>query len=158
MSIAVALGSDHAGYHLKELVKVHLLELGVKVVDFGASASDVAVDYPRYCAPAARAAVAGRVDFAIVFGGSGQGEQIAANKVQGARAALCFNELSARLARQHNDANVLALGSRLIGVELAIAIVDSFLGSSFEGGRHSRRVQLLSDLESGVDIDEAEPR
>ena len=150
----VALGSDHAGFQLKEVIKEHLSDLGVRIIDFGTHDSETSVDYPRYCAPAARAVVAKRADFAIVFGGSGQGEQLAANKVKGVRAALCYNELSARLARQHNDANVLSLGARLLGTELAIAIVDSFLGSTFDGGRHLRRVEMLSKLESGEDVDE----
>lgn len=147
----IALGSDHAGFILKERVKQFLTEKGYYPLDFG-TFDEISVDYPIFCAPAAEAVVKGSASLAIVFGGSGQGEQIAANKVRGARAALCYNELSARLARQHNDANVLALGARLIGEELALSIVESFLGAQFEGGRHSRRIAQLSRLEDGESL------
>ncbi|SHE27107.1 ribose 5-phosphate isomerase B [Ferrithrix thermotolerans DSM 19514] len=146
--LRVSLGSDHAGFPLKNIVKEHLEKKGYQVLDFG-TFSDESTDYPLYCAPAAQAVVDGSSDLGIVFGGSGQGEQIVANKVKGVRAALCFNELSARLARQHNNANVLALGARLLGVELALSIVDAFLGASFEGGRHQRRLDQISELEQG---------
>ena len=142
----IALGADHAGYSLKAVVAGHLTEAGHEVIDHGTD-SEESVDYPSYCAAAARSVTAGEADLAVVMGGSGQGEQIAANKVVGARAALCYNELTARLARQHNDANVLALGARILGTELALSVLDAFLDSDFEGGRHARRVQQLSDIE-----------
>ena len=142
----IALGADHAGYGLKGIVLAHLEGAGHEVIDHGTD-SEESVDYPSFCAAAARSVVRGEADLAVVFGGSGQGEQIAANKVRGARAALCYNELTARLARQHNDANVLALGARILGTELALSVVDAFLGADFEGGRHARRVDQLSDIE-----------
>ena len=142
----IALGADHAGYSLKGIVAGHLTASGHEVIDHGTD-SEESVDYPSFCAAAARSVSSGDADLAVVFGGSGQGEQIAANKVTGARAALCYNELTARLARQHNDANVLALGARILGTELALSVLDAFLGAEFEGGRHARRVQQLSDIE-----------
>lgn len=142
----IALGADHAGFSLKGIVTGHLAAAGHEVIDHGTD-SEESVDYPSFCAAAARSVASGDADLAVVFGGSGQGEQIAANKVVGARAALCYNELTARLARQHNDANVLALGARILGTELALSVLDAFLGAEFEGGRHARRVQQLSDIE-----------
>jgi len=144
--VRIALGSDHAGYELKTVVAKHLAEQGHEVIDLGTD-SDEAVDYPAFCAATARSVVTGDVDFGIVFGGSGQGEQIAANKVHGARAALCSNEFMARLAREHNDANVLSLGGRVLGNELALAVVDVFLATDFAGGRHARRVGQIGDIE-----------
>lgn len=150
----IALGSDHAGYELKTVVAKHLAEQGHEVVDFGTD-SDESVDYPAFCAAVARSTVSGDAVFGIVLGGSGQGEQIAANKVRGARAALCSNEFMARLAREHNDANVLSLGGRVLGDELALAVVDTFLTTGFEGGRHARRLGQIADIEreecSGID-------
>ena len=150
----IALGSDHAGYELKTVVAKHLAEQGHEVVDFGTD-SDESVDYPAFCAAVARSTVSGDAVFGIVLGGSGQGEQIAANKVRGARAALCSNEFMARLAREHNDANVLSLGGRVLGDELALAVVNTFLTTGFEGGRHARRLRQIADIEreeySGID-------
>jgi ribose 5-phosphate isomerase B len=145
--VRIAIASDHAGFKLKGLVSDHLRKLGHDVVDCGTN-SEEPVDYPSFCAAAARAVVKGDADAGIVMGGSGQGEQIAANKVHGVRAALCYDETTARLARTHNDANVLSLGARLIGETLATAIVDVFLTTDFEGGRHVARVQQLRDIES----------
>ncbi len=142
----IALGSDHAGYELKSTVAKHLVELGHEVIDLGTD-SEESVDYPAFCAATGRVVVAGDAELGIVFGGSGQGEQIAANKVHGVRAALCSNEFMARLAREHNDANVLALGSRVLGRELALAVVDVFLTTGFEGGRHERRVTQIAEIE-----------
>ena len=142
----IALGSDHAGYELKSVVAKHLVEGGHDVIDFGTDSHE-SVDYPAFCAAAARSVVAGDADFGIVFGGSGQGEQIAANKIHGARAALCSSEFTARLAREHNDANILSLGGRVLGDELALAVVDVFLATGFEGGRHARRVGQITDIE-----------
>jgi ribose 5-phosphate isomerase B len=144
--VRLAVASDHAGYELKGIVAAHLRSLGHDVDDLGTDSTEP-VDYPRFCAACARAVVAGRADLGIVIGGSGQGEQIAANKVRGARAALCHDEFTARLSRQHNDANVLSLGARILAPELALVIVDAWLGASFEGGRHARRVAELTEIE-----------
>lgn len=142
----IALAADHAGYPLKTSVAKHLADAGHDVLDLGTD-SEESVDYPAFCAAAARAVVGGDAECAIVFGGSGQGEQIAANKIHGARAALCINEYMARMARRHNDANVLALGARVLGDDLAFGIVDSFLAEGFEGGRHLRRVKQIGEIE-----------
>ena len=142
----VAIANDHAGYSLKLAVMSHLLELGHEVDDLG-SHDEKPVDYPPYCAACARYVVAGRAEMGIVIGGSGQGEQMAANKVHGARAALCHDEYTARLARQHNNANVLALGARILAPVLACDIVDMFLSSEFEGGRHQERIDEVSAIE-----------
>jgi ribose 5-phosphate isomerase B len=142
----IALGADHAGYPLKLAVAKYLADGGHEVTDFGTD-SEESVDYPPICAAVGRSVVTGDVDFGIVLGGSGQGEQIAANKVHGVRAALCHDEFTARLARQHNDANVLALGGRILGETFALAIVDVFLATRFEGGRHQRRIEQISDIE-----------
>jgi ribose 5-phosphate isomerase B len=142
----IALGADHAGYLLKTEIAKHLAELGHEVIDFGTD-SEESVDYPPICAAVGRAVVAGEADFGIVMGGSGQGEQIAANKVHGVRAALCLDEFTARLARQHNNANVLSMGGRIVAPAFATAIVDTFLSTDFEGIRHSRRIDQISDIE-----------
>ena len=138
----VSLGTDHAGFRLKEKVKELLISLGHEVEDFGAF-SEVAVDYPLFVRPAAEAVARGECERGIVFGGSGNGEAMTANKVRGVRCALCWSEESARLSRQHNDANVLSLGERLVPEELALAIVRLWLTTPFEGGRHARRIALL---------------
>ena len=138
----IALGTDHAGYHRKEQVKRLLESLGHEVVDFG-TFSDEAVDYPQFIRPAAEAVARGECERAIVFGGSGNGEAMAANKVRGVRCALCWNEEVARLSRQHNDANVLSLGERVIPEETALALVRVWLTTEFEGGRHARRIAQL---------------
>ena len=142
----IALGADHAGYPLKLAVAKHLADAGHEVIDHGTD-SESSVDYPPFCAAVGRSVVAGEADFGIVMGGSGQGEQIAANKVHGVRAALCADEFTARLAREHNDANVLSLGGRITGEPHALAIVDAFLGAEFEGGRPARRLALIADIE-----------
>ncbi|HYI44179.1 MAG TPA: ribose 5-phosphate isomerase B [Actinomycetota bacterium] len=142
----IALGADHAGYPLKLAVAKHLADAGHEVIDHGTD-SEESVDYPPICAAVGRSVVSGDADLGIVFGGSGQGEQIAANKVRGVRAALCYNEFTARLAREHNDANVLALGGRILGETFALAIVDVFLATGFEGGRHQRRIDQIADIE-----------
>lgn len=142
----IALGADHAGFALKTTVAKHLAELGHEVTDLGTD-SEEATDYPPYCAAVGRAIVAGEADRGIVMGGSGQGEAIAANKVHGIRAALCHDEWTARFARAHNDANVLALGGRILGETLALAIVDVFLGTDFDGDRHVRRLEQIKAIE-----------
>lgn len=142
----IALGADHAGFPLKTLVAKHLLDAGHDVSDLGTD-SEEPVDYPRFCAEVGRAVAGGQADIGIVMGGSGQGEAIAANKVHGVRAALCHDEWTARFARSHNDANVLSLGGRILGEALALAIVDEFLATDFEGDRHVRRLQQIADIE-----------
>lgn len=142
----IAIGSDHAGFELKQ----HLIELlrshGHEMLDHGTDSAE-SVDYVPFCAAVGRTVRDGTADLGIVLGGSGQGEQLAANKVRGVRAALCNDLYTARLGRAHNDANVLSLGARVIGVGLAEEIVSIFLATPFEGGRHARRVQQLADLE-----------
>lgn len=142
----IALASDHAGYRLKEDLKRFLRDEGHDVIDLGTD-SEEPVDYPPLCAAAAREVVAGRADRAIVCGGSGQGEQIAANKVHGIRAALCHDLFTARLSREHNDANVLAMGGRIVAPEFAREIARVWLATPFEGGRHVRRLELIAEIE-----------
>ena len=141
----IALGTDHAGYALKESIKSHLISKGIQIVDFGTD-SEVSVDYPDYIRPAAEAVSSGDADLAIVFGGSGNGEAIAANKVSGIRCGLCWNTWSARMTKEHNDANVIALGGRVVQEQEAIEIVDMWLSSNFEGGRHLSRVQKIEPV------------
>ncbi len=140
----ISLGTDHAGFRLKEKVKALLESLGHEVVDFG-TFNEEAVDYPLFIRPAAEAVARGECERGIVFGGSGNGEAMAANKVRGVRCALCWNEEVARLSRQHNDANVLSLGERVIPEETALAVVRVWLTTKFEGGRHARRIALLDE-------------
>ena len=138
----ISLGTDHAGFRYKEKVKELLASLGHEVKDFG-TWSEEPVDYPLFIRPAAEAVANGECDRGIVFGGSGNGEAMAANKVRGVRCALCWNEESAKLSRQHNDANVLSLGERMIPEELALEIVRIWLTTPFEGGRHAKRIAEL---------------
>jgi ribose 5-phosphate isomerase B len=144
--VRIALGSDHAGYPLKQIVIEHLQTLSHSIADVGTYSTEP-VDYPPFCAAAARLVVRGDADVGIVIGGSGQGEQIAANKVHGVRAALCHDDFTARLSRRHNNANVLSLGARVLGTELAIAIVDAWLTTDFEGGRHVARLEEIAAIE-----------
>src|SRR5919198_3167344 len=141
------MGCDHAGYPLKVELKAYLTQRGHKVLDFGTD-SEETVDYPQFCAAAARAVVDGRADRGIVLGGSGQGEQLAANKVRGVRAALCNDLFTARLSREHNDANVLAMGGRIVAPGLADEILRVWLQTPFEGGRHARRVEQIAAIEA----------
>ena len=142
----IAIGADHAGYPLKQHLIATLARLGHDVHDRGTH-SEAAVDYPPICADVARLVTSGKADRGIVIGGSGQGEQMAANKIRGARAALCNDLYTARLSRAHNDANVLAIGGRVVGFGLAEAIVALWLDTPFDGGRHQRRVDLIGDIE-----------
>ncbi len=144
----VAVASDHAGYGLKEETKGFLEAEGHDVLDCGTD-SEEPVDYPAFCAAAARAVIEGRADRAIVFGGSGQGEQIAANKVHGVRASLCNDLYTARLSREHNDANVLSIGARIVAPTLAKEIVRLWLATAFEGGRHLKRLEQITEIERG---------
>jgi ribose 5-phosphate isomerase B len=144
----IALGCDHAGFPLKEHLKRFLSEEGHEVIDLGTD-SAAPVDYPAFCAAAARAVAAGEADRAIVLGGSGQGEQIVANKIHGIRAALCHDLFVARLARQHNDANVLGMGARVVAPEYAREIVRVWLETPFDGGRHGVRLDQIAAIERG---------
>jgi ribose 5-phosphate isomerase B len=142
----IAIGSDHAGYDLKSHLVATLERLGHDAMDLGTHSTD-AVDYPPVCAAVGRAVVAGRADRGIVIGGSGQGEQMSANKVPGVRAALCNDLYTARMSRAHNDANVLAIGGRVVGIGLADEILELWLATPFDGGRHQRRVDQITELE-----------
>ena len=143
----VVIGADHAGVELKAHLMADLLRLGHKVIDLGTHSTE-AVDYPPVCAAVGRAVVAGEADRGIVLGGSGQGEQIAANKVRGVRAALCNDLYTARLSREHNDANVLAMGGRIVATGLATEILEVWLQTPFSGGRHQARLALIADIET----------
>src|SRR3954453_15458934 len=142
----IAIGSDSAGFALKQHLIATLHRLGHTVDDRG-TFSDATVDYPPICADVARQVTARRADRGIVIGGSGQGEQMAANKVPGARAALCNDLYTAKMSRQHNDANALAIGARIVGCGLAEEIVRIWLTTEFEGGRHQRRIDQIAELE-----------
>jgi len=141
----IAMGSDHAGYDLKQYLAGVLRQLDHTVIDLGTDSTD-SVDYPAYCAAVARAVARGDAERGIVLGGSGQGEQIAANKVAGVRAALCNDLYTARMAREHNDANVLSMGGRIVAPGLADEIVICFLQTPYQGGRHQRRVDQLAEI------------
>jgi ribose 5-phosphate isomerase B len=146
----VHLGSDHAGFELKQALVRHLTALGHEPVDHGPAEYDAQDDYPPFCLRAAEGVVADPGSVGIVLGGSGNGEQIAANKVTGVRAALAWSEETAELARLHNDANVLSIGARMHQLEVALAIVDAFLATQYTGEeRHSRRIAMLSAYETG---------
>ncbi|HEX2638072.1 MAG TPA: ribose 5-phosphate isomerase B [Gemmatimonadales bacterium] len=138
----IAIGSDHAGFRYKELIKTALAALGHEITDFGTHSSEP-VDYPLMIRPVAEAVAAGTFARGIVLGGSGNGEAIVANRVRGVRCTLCWNVESARLARQHNDANVLSLGERLIAEAELMPIVTTWLTTAFDGGRHARRIALI---------------
>lgn len=140
----IAIGSDHAGFKYKEKIKEFLKNLGHEVTDFGTN-SEESVDYPLFIRPVAEAVARGDVERGVVLGGSGNGEAMMANRIKGVRCALCWNVASARLARQHNDANVISIGQRMISEEEALAIVQVWLETEFEGGRHVRRIQMLDE-------------
>ncbi|QQS25744.1 MAG: ribose 5-phosphate isomerase B [Actinomycetota bacterium] len=142
----IVIGSDHAGYELKQHLVRLLGEQGHAVVDLGTHSTE-SCDYPPICAAVGRKVRDGEAELGIVLGGSGQGEQLAANKVRGVRAALCNDLYTAKMARAHNDANVLSMGARVVGTGLAEEIVATFLDTAFEGGRHARRVAQLMALE-----------
>jgi ribose 5-phosphate isomerase B len=143
----IAIGSDHAGFELKSHLSAILDDEGYELIDHGTDSTD-AVDYAPICAAVGRTVRDGGADLGIVIGGSGQGEQLSANKVRGVRAALCNDLFTARLARAHNDANVLSIGARVVGVGLAEEILRTLLSTDFDGGRHARRVAQIMDLES----------
>jgi ribose 5-phosphate isomerase B len=148
--VRLVIGSDHAGFVLKSAVVQHLEGQGHVVTDIGTHSIEP-VDYPPICADVARRVARGEGELGIVIGGSGQGEQISANKVHGARAALCHDEYTARFARRHNDATVLSLGARVVATELAFDIVDVFLATEFDGGRHVARIAEISAIEAEED-------
>lgn len=138
----IALASDHAGFDYKERLKSFLTALGHQCFDFGTH-NEASVDYPQFIRPAALAVSSGECERAIILGGSGNGEAMVANKVNGIRCALCWSEQTARWSRQHNDANVLALGQRTVSPELALRIAELWLETPFEGGRHLRRIEQI---------------
>jgi ribose 5-phosphate isomerase B len=145
-AVRIAIGADHAGFLLKEHLKATLTRLGHSVDDLGTD-SEASVDYPPICFAVGRAVVDGRADRGIVLGGSGQGEQIAANKVRGVRAALCNDLYTARLSREHNDANVLSMGGRIVAFGLADEILELWLRTAYQGGRHQRRLDQITEQE-----------
>jgi ribose 5-phosphate isomerase B len=138
----ISIGSDHAGFYYKQAIIKHLKNRGYTVRDFGTDSTE-SCDYPEFVRAAARAVARGETDFGIVLGGSGNGEAIVANKVPGIRCALCFSDDTAKWARGHNDANCLAIGERTVSLEKALRIVDLFLVTKFDGGRHKRRVDQI---------------
>jgi ribose 5-phosphate isomerase B len=144
--VRIAIGADHAGFTLKEHLKLTLARLGHTVDDMGTH-SEAAVDYPPICFAVGRAVSAGQAERGLILGGSGQGEQIAANKVPGVRAALCNDLYTARLSRAHNDANVLSMGGRIVAFGLADEILTLWLSTEFEGGRHQRRIDQITEAE-----------
>ncbi|MEE0780265.1 MAG: ribose 5-phosphate isomerase B [Sellimonas sp.] len=142
----IGIANDHASVEMKQQVVAYLKEKGYDVVNYGTDSTE-SCDYPVYGEKIGHAVVSGEVDFGIAICGTGLGISLAANKVHGIRAAVCSEPYTARLSRQHNDANILAFGSRVIGIELAKMIIDEFLGAEFEGGRHQRRVDMIMDVE-----------
>lgn len=142
----IALGSDHGGYELKKIIKEYLLEKNYQILDFGTESSK-SVDYPEYGFKVGQAVINQEARFGIVICGTGIGISISANKVKGIRAALCTDSYMARMAREHNNANILALGARVIGPGVAIDIVETFLNTQFNGARHTRRVELITEFE-----------
>ncbi len=142
----ISIGSDHAGFAYKTKIVKWLQEQGHEVLDFGTSGPEAA-DYPLFVIPAAEAVIEGKAERGIVLGGSGNGEAIAANKVHGIRCALCWNVQTAELSRRHNDANVLSLGERMVSLDTALAVLEVWLKTPFDGGRHQRRVDEISRYE-----------
>ncbi|WP_293446198.1 ribose 5-phosphate isomerase B [Persephonella sp.] len=145
----VAVGSDHAGFDYKEIVKKYLEDKGYQIIDKGTYSKE-SVDYPVFGEAVGKAVASGEADMGIVICGTGIGISISANKIPGVRAALCTNEYMARMARKHNNANVLAFGARVLGIDVALGIIDQFFNTEFEGGRHERRVNLIMDIEKEV--------
>ena len=143
----LAIGSDHGGFRLKEAIKTYLLDHDYEVTDFGTDSED-SCDYPDFALPVAQAVAKGEYDRGILICGTGIGIGIVANKVKGVRAALCHDTFSAEACRNHNDANILTMGERIVGEGLALKIVETFLNSEFEGGRHQRRVDKIKTLEN----------
>lgn len=144
--VKLVIASDHAGYEYKERIKTFLTERGYQVKDFGTD-SERSVDYPLFIRPAAEAVASGEYDLGIILGSSGNGEAMVANKVKGIRCAVCWNVETARLARAHNNANMISIGQRLVPLETALTIVDTWLSATFEGGRHQRRITQIAGQE-----------
>ena len=140
----MAIGSDHAGFQYKEKIKQYLRSLGHEVTDFGTDSEDP-VDYPVFIRPVALAVSRGEADLGVVLGGSGNGEAMAANRVKGVRCGLCWNTTSAQLTKKHNNANVISLGQRMMSEDEALEIVNVWLETEFEGGRHVRRIEMLDE-------------
>ena len=140
----IAIGSDHAGYRYKERIKAFLIEQGHEVVDYGTDSTE-SVDYPTFCRPPAEAVARGECERGIVLGGSGNGEAMVANRVAGVRCALCWNVESARMGRLHNNANMIAIGERMVDEPMALYIVRMWLATEFEGGRHIRRTEQIDE-------------
>ena len=138
----IALGTDHAGFRMKEAIKAHLQTIGYEVLDFGTD-SEESTAYPDFCRPAAECVANKEADLGIVFGGSGNGEAMVANKVKGIRCGVCWNIESARLTKEHNNANVISIGGRMVSELEGKAIVDAWLNADYEGGRHQRRIDKL---------------
>jgi ribose 5-phosphate isomerase B len=143
----IAIGTDHAGFRFKELIKAHLVSLGHSVRDCGTD-SENPVDYPLFIRPVALAVASGECERGVVLGGSGNGEAIVANRIPGVRCALCWNRETARLARAHNDANILSVGARLVPEDELLPIVDTWLTTAFDGGRHERRIRMIDSPEN----------
>lgn len=153
----IAIASDHAGFEYKERLKLYLIESGHIVEDFGTNSNE-STDYPTWIRPCAEAVAAGEFDRGVVLGGSGNGEAMVANRVAGIRCALCWNVKSAELARQHNDANMLSLGQRMVSFDDARAIVEAWLETPFEGGRHVRRIRLIDQPGPRAESKQSAPR
>ena len=151
----IAIGSDHAGFGLKDVIKEHLTELGYEYKDFG-TFDESSVDYPDYAFYVGKAVQSAEYERGILVCGTGIGMCIAANKMSGIRCALCHDVFSAKMTREHNDSNVLAMGARVIGNTLALKVVDAWLGAGFEGGRHARRVDKISNIEDTMAVERAE--
>jgi len=144
----IAIGSDHAGFEYKQRIIAHLNTQGHEVVDFGTNNTE-STDYPLWIIPTAEAVARGEAEYGIVLGGSGNGEAMSANKVKGIRCALCWCDETAEAGRRHNNANVLSLGQRMVSFEIALRMVDIFLNTPFEGGRHVGRIEKLARYEAG---------
>lgn len=151
----IGIGNDHVAVELKNIIKEHLEALGHGVVDFGTGSAE-RFDYPVAGYRVGRAVAAGDVDLGVLICGTGVGISLAANKVRGVRACVCSDPYTARLSREHNDANVIAFGARVVGPELAKMIVDEWLGATFQGGRHARRVEMLAEIEETGRLSAAE--
>lgn len=147
----ISLGADHGAYELKEAVKKHLDEKGIEYIDFGCFSKE-SVDYPKYAFVAANAVAKGECDFGILCCTTGIGVSMTSNKIKGIRAAVCTNEMLAEMTRKHNDANVICLGQKVVSEELALRMIDIFLSTGFDGGRHSRRLDLITDIENGKEL------
>jgi len=145
----IGIGSDHGGYELKEELKKYMIEKGIEVVDFGTNDLS-SVDYPDYAKLVAEAVINKEVERGVVICGTGIGISIAANKIKGIRCALCSDTYSARMSMEHNNANMIALGGRVLGVDLAKEILNAYLSANFEGGRHLRRIEKISDIEQSM--------